>query len=102
MYPNISGIKILKPTVSSHEKAYVYAMDNPVTGLLFGARHNEFAFLIDCNKNGIPVVCKCYPDVFCSVFRSKNCSIYELDDDVFLRGVTEWSPKLICETEVPI
>ena len=31
------NIKVLEPRVSTHGKAYVYAIENLVTGLLFGA-----------------------------------------------------------------
>lgn len=42
----IAGLKILKPQVSTHKKAYVYAIENVVTGLLFGAPHDDFDFII--------------------------------------------------------
>ena len=48
----IAGLKILKPQVSTHKKAYVYAIENVVTGLLFGAPHDDFDFIIS-EENGI-------------------------------------------------
>ena len=58
----IAGLKILKPQVSTHKKAYVYAIENVVTGLLFGAPHDDFDFIIS-EENGIPVIMECYPNV---------------------------------------
>ena len=55
----IAGLKILKPQVSTHKKAYVYAIENVVTGLLFGAPHDDFDFIIS-EENGIPVIMECY------------------------------------------
>ena len=53
---NTGGIKVLKPKISSHKKPYVYAVDNIVTGLHFGAPHDDFDFLIYTDENGKPVV----------------------------------------------
>lgn len=38
------GIAILEPRVSSHGKPYVYAIENLVTGLLFGVKKDDFDF----------------------------------------------------------
>lgn len=67
----IAGLKILKPQVSTHKKAYVYAIENVVAGLLFGAPHDDFDFIIS-EENGIPVIMECYPDVFRYLSKAKN------------------------------
>ena len=92
---------MLTPRVSTHGKAYVYAIDNLVTGLLFGARKDDFDFLLSTDENGTPHVYECYPDAFSSVYDGKSCSVYELADEGFLRGMTSWSPEVVCEQEVP-
>lgn len=97
----IAGLKILKPQVSTHKKAYVYAIENVVTGLLFGAPHGDFDFIIS-EENGIPVIMECYPDVFRLSFKGKKCSIYEISDEGFMRGVTSWSPEFVSENEVAV
>lgn len=97
-----SGIKVLTPRVSTHGKAYVYAIDNLVTGLLFGAQKDDFDFLLSTDENGIPHVYECYPDAFNSVYDGKSCSVYELADEGFLRGMTSWRSEVVCEREVPI
>ena len=96
------GITVLTPHVSSHGKAYVYAIDNLVTGLLFGVRHDDFDFRINTDENGKPAVYECYPDAFYSIYHGKSCSVYELKEDTFLRGMTSWSPELVSEAEVPV
>lgn len=97
----IAGLKTLKPQVSTHKKAYVYAIENVVTGLLFGAPHDDFDFIIS-EENGIPVIMECYPDVFRLSFKGKKCSIYEISDEGFMRGVTSWSPEFVSENEVAV
>lgn len=96
------GITVLTPRVSSHGKAYVYAVDDLVTGLLFGAKHDDFDFLLSTDKGETPVVYECYPDAFCLVYQGKACSVYELKEDGFLRGMTSWDPELVCESEVAV
>ena len=37
-----AGLKTLQPKVSTHKVGYVYAIENLVTGLLFGAKWDDF------------------------------------------------------------
>ena len=97
-----SGLKILQPHVSTHKKAYVYAIDNPVTGLLFGTKQDDFDFIISTNEEGIPTVCECYPDAFRKVYQGKSCSVYEVSEKDFQRGMTSWDAELVCESEVAV
>ena len=62
------GIQVLSPQVSSHGMAYVYAIENLTTALLFGARSDDFDFLIDENDLGIPELYECYPGAFNDVY----------------------------------
>lgn len=95
------GLNVLKPHVSTHGKAWVYAIENLVTGLLFGIRHDDFDFIIS-DENGKPVVYECYPNAFERVYLGKSCSVYELDDRDFIRGMTSWTPELVSDHEVPV
>ena len=97
-----SGIKRLRPKRSSHGKAYIYAVDNLVTGLLFGARQDDFDFWITDDETGKPEIYECYPDAFAAVYRGQRCFVYTLADDGFARGVTGWKPELVCGHEVPV
>lgn len=96
------GLKTLQPHVSTHKKAYVYAVDRLVTGLLFGAKHDDFHFLISTDENGTPTIYECYPDAFQKVFQGQSCSVYVVEEDGFQRGMTSWSPELVSEREVEV
>ena len=96
------GLKTLQPHMSSHGKAYVYAIDNPVTGLLFGAKKDDFDFIMYTDDYDWPVIWECYPRAFSKVYKGKSCSGYILKEEGFLRGVTGWDAELVCETEVPV
>lgn len=96
------GIKVLTPRVSTHKKAYVYAIESLVTGLLFGVRHDDFDLFLNTNAQGIPEVYECYPGSFRAVYQGKACSVYELKEDGFQRGMTSWSPELVSESETAV
>ena len=97
-----AGLKTLTPRVSTHGKAYVYAIENMVTGLLFGAKHDDFDLLISTDSHDRPVICECYPDAFRSVYQGKACSVYAVAGEGFERGKTSWEPELVSEVEVPV
>lgn len=97
-----AGLKTLKPRVSTHKKAYVYAIDNMVTGMLFGAKHDDFDFIISTDEHGTPTVYECYPDAFKKVYQGSSCSVYAVDAHSFQRGVTSWTPELVSEEEVEV
>lgn len=99
---NIGGIKVLEPKVSSHGKAYVYAIENRVTGLLFGARWDDFDFILDANDSGTPEIYECFPDAFDRIYRGRRCYVYELTEGGFMRGMTGWSPELVSENAVRV
>ena len=99
---NVSGIRILEPRVSTHGKAYVYAVRNLVTGLVFGARHDDFDFDISTNEDGKATISECYPNAFEKVFKGKGCSVYLLNDDGFCEGKTGWDVELVCEHAVEV
>lgn len=97
-----AGLKTLVPHISTHGKAWVYAIDNLVTGLLFGAKQDDFDFIISTDEEDRPEVYECYPDAFQKIYDGKGCSVYEVEEEGFLRNMTSWNPELICETEVAV
>ncbi len=93
----VKDSKIIEPRVSTHGKAYVYAINNMVTALLFGAKKDDFDFIMDVNKDEIPVIYECYPNAFELVYNNKSCSVYELDNEGFMYGKTGWAPEMVNE-----
>lgn len=99
---NTHNLRILKPGVSTHGKAYVYAIDNMVTGLLFGAKKDDFDFNIDVNKDGKPEVYECYRNAFEEIYKGVSCSVYEVDEAGFLSGMTGWDAEYVNENQVEV
>lgn len=96
-----AGLKELHPQTSTHGKAYVYAINNRLTALLFGAPKDDFDLLMD-EQDGKPVIYECYPDALKKVYGGKACSLYAVAEDGFLTGQTGWEPELVCEHAVPV
>ncbi len=96
------GLTILEPRVSTHGKSWVYAIEDLITGLLFGAKKDDFDLFLNTTETGLPEIFECYPDAFRSVYSGTSCSVYELGENGFLRGMTSWTPELVCETAVSI
>lgn len=96
------NLRTLTPRISSHHKPYVYAVDNLTTALLFGAKKDDFDFLLDTDGQNQPVLHECYPDAFRKIYQGKGCSVYEVEGDGFLRNLTGWAPELVCKTEVAV
>lgn len=101
-FSTVQGIKELEPRVSTHGKAWVYAIENPVTGMLFGVRQDDFDFMISNNENGIPVMEECYPGAFHFRYGERGCSMYTVSAETFLQGQTGWSPEWVSEETVPV
>lgn len=99
--PN-AGLETLHPHESSHKKAYVYAVENFVVGLLFGVKQDDFDFCISTDENSLTTVYECYPNAFRNIYQGKNCSVYVVDDEGFERGLTSWDEELVCDKEVKV
>lgn len=98
----VPGLRTLRPSQSSHQRPYVYAVDILSLGLLFGAKKDDFDFLLDVNSRGIPLVCECYPGAFERIYRGKSCSVYEVEQDGFQKGITGWEPEWVSEREARV
>ena len=83
-----TGLKTIQPHVSTHKKAYVYAIENMVTGILFGAKQDDFDFIISTDESDTPIIYECYPDAFKKIYQGKSRSVYLVDEKDFQRGLT--------------
>ena len=95
------GLRVLLPSVSTHGKAYVYAIRNRLTALLFGAPKDDFDLLLD-EQNGVPVAFEAYPGALQRVYSGKGCSLYEVSEDSFLPDQTGWEPEWVSTRAVPV
>ncbi|MBQ7670413.1 MAG: hypothetical protein IJS45_06815 [Clostridia bacterium] len=98
---DISGIRRLEPRASTHGVPYVYAIEDKLTALLFGAPKDDFDILI-MTDDGVTEVYECYPGAFEKVYKGKGCSLYEIDGAGFSPGVTSWDAEYVSESAAPV
>ena len=96
----VAGLKELTPRASTHGEAYVYAIDNAVAALLFGAPKDDFDVLMD-EEDGRPILWECRPDALRAVYAGRGCALYAVPAEGFLCGQTGWRPERVCKTPVP-
>ena len=95
------GLTELEPRVSTHKKAWVYALKDPKVGLVFAGRDNLGNKADDCftqygiNSGGIPEIFELYDGCFNDIFKGKDCYIYELEDSGFKDNQTSWAPEWV-------
>ena len=70
------GLESLKPQVSRHGKAYVYATQC-CNRFVVRAKHDDFDFIISVNEDGIPEIYN-YRNVQ-EIYEGVSCSVYEID-----------------------
>ena len=95
------GLETLEPRVSTHGKAYVYAIRSRVAAVCFGAPKDDFDLLMD-EEDGIVHLYECYPHAVEKIYGGKSCRLYEVGEEGFLSGMTGWDAELVCEAAVPV
>lgn len=96
-----SGIKELVPQTSTHGKKYVYAINNRLTAILFGAPKDDFDILLD-EVDGKPAIFECYPSALRKIYFKKTYYLYVLNEEGFLSNQTGWKSELVCKHSVPV
>jgi len=92
----IQGLKVLEPRVSSHDKAWVYAMEKPEYCSLFLGDCNDFINQIGF-VNDVPEIVERFKDSLLYAYENKSGSIYTLDATNFKKGMTTFSVELVNE-----
>lgn len=90
------GLKVLKPSVSTHEKRWVYATKDIPTSALFIGDNWDFICQIGAS-NDKPYVYEQFKGALDVAYKNQSGSIYKLDGRNFHSGKTGWSTELISE-----
>ncbi len=100
---NVPNLKVLKPRVSSHGKAYVYATKNLEFSLLFGSTKSKGDFDGTYGiKDGVPYFYEAYEGAFRRRFEGEKCYIYEVDPTDFQEEKTTFKGEVVSEVPVKI
>lgn len=102
------GLTELRPRVSTHGKAWVYALKDPKIGIVFAGRDDLGNKADDnftqygINKKGIPEIFELYEGCFNEIFKGKDYYIYELEDSGFKANQTSWSPEWVSANKTKV
>lgn len=97
----VQGLSVLMPHESTGRKAYVYAINNKISALCFGAAKDDFDILMD-EADGITILSECYPHALEKVYSGKRCSLYTVGDESFVSGVTGWDAEFVSENPTEV
>lgn len=95
----IRDIKIFKPTISSHGKAYVYACKDPVMSALFlSGIGGDFTCKVgrDPETNQV-FLCERFQGAIELRYKNKKGSLYTLSNESFLENKTPWQEEVVSE-----
>lgn len=98
---NIKGLKVIKPSKSTHGKEYVYATTSKEVATIFlSSKGNDlYYYLGNPNKEEPTVLVERKEGMFKDIFNVTG-SIYTLDSKDFLYNQTSWSMEVVSEKEV--
>jgi len=97
-----SGIKVLKPEVSTHKKSWVYATNNIATAAMFLGDNFDFICQTGIGKDNKPFIFERFEGALEYAYRNKVGSIYKLSGETFLGNKTSWSAEVISEVPVKV
>lgn len=79
----IGGLSELKPSLSEHNKPYIYFATNPLVALLYAVKPvpKPFSFYpYGFDKNGVVIYSEYFEDAFSHLYKGKIGYLYECDD----------------------
>jgi len=95
----IAGLKIIRPSVSTHGKSYVYATKDRELALLFLQRWNDFIFNVAYGDDGILEVTERYANALNEIYEGKDGYLYTLNAASFKENVTGFEGEVVSEHE---
>ena len=100
---NVPNLKVLKPRISTHGKAYVYATTNLEFALFFGGKESagDFDGMYGI-KEGIPFFYESYKGALKRRFDGAKCYIYEVDPSHFEKDKTSFKGEVVSEKPVKV
>ncbi len=93
---------MLEPRASTHGVPYVYAVRDLAAGLLFGAKQDDFDFIISTLPDGRTELCECWAGAIEARYAGRECSVYTVAEDGFVEGMTDWPAELVSERAVAV
>ncbi len=96
------NLRIIKPSMSTHKRDWVYATIDPVMAALFiSGTGGDFTCQIGRDfRTGLPYVCERFPGAFEHRYKGKAGSIYILPGATFRKNSTTWEEEVVSSKAV--
>ncbi len=101
----IGNLKELTPSLSEHNKPYIYFSTNPLGALLYSVKPvpKPFSFYpYGFNKYGILVYSEYFENAFCELYNRKTGYLYEVENLNDIQNPTNINSAVVCENPVKI
>lgn len=98
----LAGLRTLKPRVSSHGKAFVYASDNPLIALFFLGNWNDFMLNLAYGDDSTLELTERFPGAVRQVFEGATGFLYTVPGDTFTSGETRFEGERVSRQTVPV
>ncbi len=101
---SISGLEMIRPSVSTHYKKWVYATkDIVMTAVFLGTLGGDLTCQVGRDKvSGLPYICERLKGAFEKRYNEVKGYIYTLSAAGFLENQTSWDEEVVCPGEVPV
>ncbi len=98
---HIGSLRKIIPSRSTHGEKWIYATrDVPMSAVFLSGRGGDFTCCVgrDHNSN-LAFICERFEGAFEYRYRSVSGSIYTLNGDDFISGMTDWEEELVSAKE---
>lgn len=96
------GLTLIKPSISTHGKMWVYATkDVTMAALFLSGKGGDLTCAVGRDiETGIPYVCERFAGAFDYRYANVSGSIYVLPSETFMENKTQWEEEVVSESEV--
>ncbi len=101
----IGGLKKLTPSLSEHDKPYIYFSTNPLIALLYAVKPvpKPFSFYpYGFDKDGNLVYSEYFQNAFYELYNGKTGYLYEVENLNSVQNPTKINSVVVCENPVEI
>ena len=97
-----SGLRVIRPHVSTHGQSYVYACPDPDMAAAFLSGHGGDLTCQVGRCRGLPYIVERYKGAWEERYRGRGGSLYTLPAGTFISLATMWEEEVVSTEAVPV
>lgn len=99
---SMGELKSIKPSVSTHQKSFVYATEDFFLAVLFCQKWNDFIFNVAYGDDGLLEITERYAGALEEIFGGKGGFVYTLPKDSFAPDATRFEGEVVSSKEAEV